>query len=225
MKRWDKRLMLDKIHFAKDYLNGRIEFLIEFDVVCGGETHKCRTVLRHKKFTVYHRHDGLSIGDKFQTRNANEVSHWNDPFVFIVDIEAVKGKKNRIPCFVWSQFSKDSDDIGRGFFYQSLVNKRFKVVSVPLSEREIDIRKIGRNTLEVSNQIASKNVERGPHVMQGIPDNHRNFFRNLFSNSSGPSLLPRIHARIDDNGIRFGIQEISDVFIQFRDVFVGSFDL
>jgi len=217
MQRFNDRLILEGLPIAKSYLEGRLEILADFDITCGGDT--------HKYLAVFNRADVQTSKSKQRTISVPHlktldpgIMHCRDKcFVFVGYVEVMNSPQKFIASVVRFQRADYLDDIFSGSVYVSIFNHTVKAIDI-ITKREIDI--LGVSAFQ-TNQFGSKKVKGRPQVMNGITDDCGKMARYFLPDSERPEMIRGVRVLLDNDSIRFRFNVVDDVVVKLTDVALG----
>jgi hypothetical protein len=130
-KRWDNRLTLQGKSLSEQYIGGRLSLVVDVDFIALGQ---CSTPTdRDIGVAELNRHCALdNEGARFvfymNARQRCNMEHWNEQFVFVKNIEVVKGADRGIPSFVRLYDIKYvlPEFAGEAFMYYSTLTSFYK---------------------------------------------------------------------------------------------------
>ena len=160
--------------FPEQYLDGHINVLGvlgRFQGNSGVVGPNCQAIIfENVKSLVLDNHlgrIGVQITD-IETVKSDDGTHRYDEFVLVGNVEYMKTVKKVVPARVRLKIAKFFSDFFAGDLYLSIRQNRLKTIGFP-TKGELDF---VRNGVERAKNVPSQMIERGPEIVNCIPDNH-----------------------------------------------------
>lgn len=217
MQRFNDRLILKGLPIAESYLEGRLEILADFDITCGGDTHKYLAVFNRANMQTPNSKQWPSSISHLETFDPSIMRRRDKCFMFIGNVEIVNSPQKFIPSVVRFQRADYLDDIFSGSIYVSIFNHTVKALDI-ITKREIDV--LGVSAFH-ADQFGSKEVECSSQVVDGITNDCRKMARHFMPDSKCPEMIRGVRVLLDNYSVGFQFDVVDDVVIKLTDVALG----
>lgn len=217
MQRFNDRLVLKGLLVAESYLEGRLEILADFDISCGGETHKYLAVFNRANMHIHHGEQGAKIVSHLEVVDSCIMGRRDKCFMFIGYVEIVDSPQKFIPSVIRFQRADYLDDIFSGSVYVSIFDHTVKAVDI-ITKRKIDV--LGVSAFH-AHQFRSEKVKSRSQVMNSVTDDCSKMARYFMPDSKCPELIRGVRVLLDNDSVRFRFNVVDDVIIKLTDVSFG----
>lgn len=215
-QRWDNRIVATG-PFAKQYLEGCLAVILEFDAKLGSNDYPVFAVYKHLR-AGGEDDVGASVGVK--QSNASDASQMNDrgkQLVFVSDVQVMDGIEKIVSSSVRLQRSKYFDDLWAGPVYCSTHNRCLKVFET-WSEWKVNA---GNTESVMPHHVARQDVKRGAQIVNGVSYQERPMLGLGESFLHAQELIAGIRLTINDHNIGVFPCIGQDLPVQIRDVLIG----
>jgi len=161
---------------------------------------------------------------QFQALDSRYRHHWDEEYVFIVDVEIVEGQDIAVPSLVSFHVVDEEIEYGRRGMYASILRKnRFEPIpALVFPDRKVGL--AGHSETVSSDEADPHEVESGSKIVGHISDDHRKVTaQHVVVQSVMDVLLPRL--RIDVNAGSVMVRRGKESQVELLDVLVGPLDL
>ena len=163
---------------------------------------------------------------QFQAINRNNVRHWDEQMVFVVNVEIVKGANIAVavPSFVrFYSIHKQIKQCRTANYFSSLLKRRFVVLPV-VTDEKLSLGGVESLRAQSADDFTVCDIESAAQIMNCVSGNQC----EVAPNGSVPravveEMLPRLRVNLDGSGV--GIWRSADALLKIRDVLFGPFDL
>jgi hypothetical protein len=213
MERWDKRLTA-KDSLVEKYLEARLSITlklnifgkphyIEFSVATDGEGAPCNNGSPS---------DGIDICESGNRYDRNQQG------VFVHNVGIVQCAQGAVPSLVRLYVVDDQiDNIGSRSLYRSTIDGAYKFLPARLKWKSSVL-------TGVCNDFVGSEVERGTQIMDGVPQDGRNIFREFLDGFVSEYVMPSL-IFLDAETVKISFDEVRQNGVELVDVLTGPFDL
>ena len=206
---------------TKDYLCGRLNILVEFQVHMSGQRQNFYAVFRVNHTDVMGLGHDLSTHNDVYIGNARHRYRNKNCCVFVSYIEQMERVEKRISSVVWLHVGDELDDLWSGHIYTSVSDSLLKSV-LRFNEWELSCPIIDRRS---SCELNRENIKRAMEVMNCVSDDQWNVLRDLFALPEDKSRVAGLRIYLGLKSIRLSVAEGLKDSVKLRDMFLGPLNL
>jgi hypothetical protein len=221
MERWDKRLERKGLNVSEGYLEGRMEFLIEFKTFNKGHVNDYRAILYRSDTVIDERHGDATVPKHGEVGSLAVGGCGDQGNVFVVNVEVMDGAKRNVASLVRLERAENINDIWGSPVYVSLFNGTLKG-GVAGAKRKVNVINFASIC---ANQVASQQIEGGAKIMDCISDDGRKVIGRRLLDSDGHRALTGMIATLNHNSVGIEFKVSGDLRVQLGDVAFGPINL
>jgi hypothetical protein len=206
------------------YLEGQVSIILDFCLSSDRKRDRQSFVHSASRDSLY---SLTRLVFQHSVNYSRYASQGDQEFVLVPDVQVVNYAEETIPSFaIWSEvIHNEAEKIRTDGVYLHAPESVFQLVSANVN-RETGLLTAGECGSEGGKQRVPSVVDGGFEVVYSIPDYQRKIVeRQGVFEIVMKKLIASLRIDFTRNALSFWRTEISDLSVQLRDMFIGSFDL
>ncbi|MBP2656242.1 MAG: hypothetical protein H6Q73_3811 [Firmicutes bacterium] len=220
-ERWNDGVKLKNINIAKEYINGQIGVLVEFNSKTSTKMHKPSSAIwPHANCCVFKCSQDLPIWiSDFRMTNTGYANIWDKSIVLVDIVEKMQSVELfASTSFVCSETNKEFFRVMSGRFYS--VTRGFVTL---LGTTGWEIKLLVLCTSINPNDFPSSMIESSSKIMDDISQYQHNFGGYLFTEAHINDNITSIRIAVSDKCMWVSLNKPIESTLQITDVFIGPF--
>jgi hypothetical protein len=218
MKRWNERLTFEDAILWEEYAKGRLAIVCYVQLGIGSNCIQYPSGVRAQRKVS---ESVVVIVVRANAGHLNNANRWNKQSMLVNYVDFVEGTDGVISSDVWLyDINYQIADVLPRDLYFSTIDSCYKFLP-RLPDGEVAI--LGRGTTSDGNNLAGRKIKSGPKVMNSIPEDEGDAFRQRLGIE--PQYISTCKISIDANTASASFKEGDEGSVQLIDVLVGPFNL
>jgi hypothetical protein len=229
-KRWDNRLSLQGKSLLEQYIGGRLSLVVDVDFIalgkCSAPTDRAIGVAELNRHCAFD-NEGARFVFYVNARQRCNVEHWNEQFVFVENVEAVKSADRGIPSFVrlydinyvFPEFAGDA------LMYYSTFASFYKFLPRAVGlEWKADVSEILGGTTHCYG-VADQQIECTSKIVDSVTNDGGRILGNGSQHPELQDVLSGIRIVFNDKFVEVSVNERLKNRVKLKDMLIGPFNL